>query len=272
MYDKMMESICASDKTEAITNQMKLNRDFHLKEIIDLKESHSASISQYEQQVADLMKQREESNERIELLEDEISKCKWEIESLVEHDRLNKREFELKTNILKYEQEKEIELLQNKIKSINIQHDVEINWINEQRDRDITNIKNIYIEGLDQLKSWHLKERNQLEDGISKLQTKVENAINNIVFSESSLASIKKENNLESIPSERESSLSETSSKIQMLASSELEDNWKFNIVKVIEENNLLKEELQNIKFNVIRAKDEVILFIDLYLNINIAN
>ena len=254
----MMETINVSDKSDAISKQMKLNRDIHMKEIIDLKESQTAYITQYELKIADLIKQKDNAHERIEALEDELNKYKWEIESLVEHDRLNKREYELKANIMKYEREKEIEQMLNKIKNLNIQHDAEINCINEQKDRDINDLRHIYMDGLNNLKTCHLKEKNQLEEGISKLQIKVEKAINNIVFSDSSLPSVRRENNLESIPSERESIYSDNSSRLQMLASSELEDSWKFNVEKVMEENTSLKEQLNNIKTNILPAKDEV--------------
>ena len=53
-----MDTMNSSSNTEAVTKQLIINRDMHLKELIDLKQSHNTTISKLENKIDILKKNK----------------------------------------------------------------------------------------------------------------------------------------------------------------------------------------------------------------------
>lgn len=153
--------------------------------------------------------------------------------------------------------QKEIGQLAMKIREIKNYNHKQLENQKENYVKEIQKNQELHKGLIEELKNSHLNERNILEKRIISLEQQIREVIQSIVLTENN-QNLKRNNNenLESIADERESEFESNYTRSQLLKSSDLQDNWKFNTSKIYEQNYELKEKLELLLERIIPEKD----------------
>jgi chromosome segregation ATPase len=180
LYEKTVESINKSDRSEEISRQLKINRDLHMKQIIDLKGSQSNELSKLHDRVDKLSTQKRDALKKIEQLEEKYDELYADYSNLSDSNKLDKKEYELKIEILTYEKQKAEENLENFTKEQSKAHLEEIERIRKAKNEEIDEITDVKNKQIEEFKLLQNQERETMERRIVNLQFRLKDVINNI--------------------------------------------------------------------------------------------
>ena len=172
---------------------------------------------------------------------------------------MQNNEHELKIQILKQDNYREIDQLNLQIQKLISQKNNEISLLQNQKEKEWWRIREELIVEFDMLKVSHQKEINLLERRIQKLLIHNNSSTWDDLNSQNSFTN--RFHNLEAIPSENESEFSESIPETKEEIASEIETELKIKLNNLIEENSKLKEELEHVNNNVIKTFEQVVLF-----------
>lgn len=205
-----LTKVAECDNSQGIVEQLKLAKDNHLKEIIDLKSRHQLAQSRLEDKLEDIRNQLSSANQAIQELEKEVSTLKSEKMSIKDQSRLLKKELELKIQILEFEKSSSCGKNTSKILELQETHKSEIDSLKSSYELDIKRLKDAHANQLILINKEHDLQRENLERRNAILQVQVKDAINNICTEMTNKSSRDLEKYLDSIASEKESDFTAT--------------------------------------------------------------
>lgn len=180
LYEKTIESINSSDRSEEISRQLKINRDMHMKQIIDLKGAQSNEVSKLQDKIDMLSCQKRDSLKKIEHLEEQYEELQADYSNLSDAHKLSKKEYELKIEILTYEKQKAEENLDNFTKEQDKAHLEELDRIRKIKNEEINEITETKDRQIEELKCLQSQEREVMERRIANLQFQLKDVINKV--------------------------------------------------------------------------------------------
>ena len=255
-----------------LSQQLKQSSDLRVNQLLSQKEVFSNEIDALKEKVKQLVWDKKEIEKERDELEDKFEQLTSDYATLQDHGKLDRKEFDLKIEILNYEKQKSVEEFQSHAKELTHTNSTELNRVRRSKDEELQEMLDTKQRQIEEMKKTHINEKQMLENRIATLQLQIKDVINNIRITGDSYDA----KCLDSILSEKESdfsstnrqkpqnwnisidtSLKEEQSSEIALRPSDMHDQCSFNASQVISENWKLKTELQYLKNEVLAAKDE---------------